>query len=219
MAALGLAAYVLGSIPFGWLAGKLHGVDIRSVGSGNIGATNVSRNLGRPWGVLVFLLDTLKGLGPTLAASMVLSGPPARADLSQTGHNLCLLAVGISAVLGHNYSVFLRFRGGKGVATTLGVALGVYPALTYAALAALAVWLAVTLTSRYVALGSICAAVAFPFALILISGWQEGFLKNDWPLLVFSSLLAGLVIHRHRANILRLATGTEGKIGKMRRVD
>ncbi|MFH0983007.1 MAG: glycerol-3-phosphate 1-O-acyltransferase PlsY [Planctomycetota bacterium] len=209
-----LGAYLLGSVPFGLLAGKARGVDIRTVGSCNIGATNVGRTLGRSWGVLVFLLDVLKGLLPTLAAGFILAAGRGK-GMSEATRNLGVLLVGISAVLGHTYSVFLGFRGGKGVATTLGVALGVYPDLTYPALAAFAVWLVVTLTSRYVSLGSVCAAVAFPAALILISRGQAGFLARDWPLVLGSVLLAALIVYRHRANLSRLLNGTEHRIGKM----
>ncbi len=211
---LALGAYLLGSVPFGLLLGKARGVDLRAVGSKNIGATNVSRTLGRPWGVLAFFLDVLKGLAPTLAAGLSLAAGPAEPGMSEATRNLFILLVGVAAVLGHNYSVFLRFVGGKGVATSLGVALGVYPDLTCAALAAFGVWVVVTLASRYVSLGSICAAVAFPAALVLIAGRQEGFLTNDWPLLVCSSLLAVMIIYRHRKNIRRLSNGTEPKIGK-----
>ena len=205
-------AYLLGSVPFGVLVARTRGVDLRAVGSRNIGATNVGRSLGRPWGVLVFLLDTAKGLVPTLVASLIITAAPAGAGMSEATRNICILLVGVSAVLGHNYSVFLRFAGGKGVATSLGVALGVYPDLTYPALAALAVWVVVTLTSRYVSLGSICAAVAFPLALVLISGGEHGFLANDWPLVVCGCLLAALIIYRHRGNLLRLFNGTEQRI-------
>ncbi len=211
---LALGAYLLGSVPFGLLLGKARGVDLRTVGSKNIGATNVSRTLGRPWGILAFFLDMLKGLAPTLAAGLSLAAGPAESGISEATRNLFTLLVGVAAVLGHNYSVFLRFTGGKGVATSLGVALGVYPDLTCAALVAFGVWVVVTLASRYVSLGSICAAVAFPVALVLMSGRDEGFLTNDWPLLVCSSLLAVMIIYRHRKNIRRLSNGTEPKIGK-----
>ncbi|MCK4660365.1 MAG: glycerol-3-phosphate 1-O-acyltransferase PlsY [Phycisphaerae bacterium] len=209
-----VGAYLLGSIPFGLLVAKVCGVDIRTVGSRNIGATNVSRTLGRPWGMLVFFLDVLKGLLPTLIAGLALAEAGGESGISQAWRNICVLAVGITAVLGHNYPVFLGFRGGKGVATTLGIALGVYPELTCAALAAFGVWVVVTLISRYVSVGSMCAAVAFPLVLVLVFGRQEGFLANSWPLVVCSSLLAVMIIYRHRKNILRLREGTEQKIGK-----
>ena len=214
-----LGAYLLGSIPFGFLVGKARGVDIRTLGSRNIGATNVSRTLGRPWGVLVFALDVLKGLAPTVAAGAILIADRTEPGMSKAMCNICVLLVGVSAVLGHNYSVFLRFHGGKGVATSLGVALGVYPDLTCAALAAFGVWVVVTLTSRYVSLGSICAAVAFPVSLVVISRGKEGFLANDWPLVVCGSLLAAMIIYRHRGNILHLINGTERKLGEPKKIE
>ena len=209
-----LGAYLLGSIPFGVLVGKARGADIQTVGSRNIGATNVARTLGRSWGVLVFVLDVVKGLAPTLAAGAILGAARDESGISEATRNICVLLVGVFAVLGHNYSIFLRFRGGKGVATTLGVALGVYPDLTYAALVAFGVWVVVTLASRYVSLGSICAAVAFPAALVVMSGGKEGFLADDWPLIVCGSLLAVMIIYRHRGNILHLINGTERKLGE-----
>jgi len=211
---LALGAYLLGSVPFGLLVGRARGVDIRTVGSKNIGATNVGRTLGRSWGVLVFLADVLKGLVPTLSAGVILVAGGDEPHRSEAARNLCVLGVGVAAVLGHNYSVFLRFRGGKGVATSMGMALGVFPNLTCAALVAFGVWAVVTLTSRYVSLGSLCAAVTFPLALVLLFGRQGDFWANEWPLVACSSLLAIMIIYRHRGNILRLCRGTEQKIGK-----
>ena len=210
-----LGAYLIGGIPFGLLAGFLRGVDVRQAGSRNIGATNVSRLLGRPFGVTVFSLDVAKGLVPMLVAGQVLAGTAARADLSDPTRYLCWLAVGAAAVLGHNYSVYLRFRGGKGVSTSLGVALGIYPWLTYPALAAFAVWVLVVVVSRYVSLGSMSAGVAFPIAFVAISRYRGQEVVADlWPLLAFSVLLAVMVLVRHRANLGRLLAGTESKIGR-----
>lgn len=213
---LALAAYLLGSVPVGLLVGRARGVDIRTVGSKNIGATNVGRTLGRPWGMLVFAADVLKGLVPTLSAGAILAAGEAESSMTEVAWNLWVLGVGVAAVLGHNYSVFLRFSGGKGVATSLGVALGVYPDLTCAALVALGVWATVTLVSRYVSLGSLCAAVAFPLSLVLLFGHQQDFWVKDWPLFACSSLLAVMIFYRHRGNILRLFRGTEQKIGEVR---
>ncbi|MCP4593257.1 MAG: glycerol-3-phosphate 1-O-acyltransferase PlsY [bacterium] len=209
-----LGAYLLGSVPVGLLVARAQGVDIRAVGSGNIGATNVGRTLGRSWGVLVFLLDVLKGLGPTLLAALLLGGRWEAAGLSEATGYLCTLGVGVSAVLGHNYSVFLGFTGGKGVSATLGVALGVFPDLTFAALIAFGVWIVVVLVSRYVSLGSICGAVVFPVVLVVRSGQHDEFLADQWPLLACSVLLAGMIVYRHRSNLVRLFNGTEQKMGK-----
>jgi acyl phosphate:glycerol-3-phosphate acyltransferase len=212
-----VGAYLLGSVPFGLLIGKARGVDIRTLGSKNIGATNVGRVCGRPWGVLAFALDLLKGLGPTLTAAMALANPTAAAPVAPATRSLCVLGVGMAAVLGHMFPVYLRFRGGKGVATTLGIALGVYPELTWAALAAFGVWVVVTFASRYVSLGSICAAVAFPLALVVSRARNQASLADDWPLVLCTTLLALMIIYRHRTNIKRLFNGTEQRIGGVRR--
>jgi len=138
-----IGAYLLGSIPFGLLIARAHGKDLRSVGSGNIGATNVSRALGRKWAYVCFLLDVLKGLIPTLAA-MLLAGPEVSGSYSERLVMLWLwLAVGCAAVVGHIFPVYIRFKGGKGVATSFGVALGIWPYFTICAAVAIAVWVAV----------------------------------------------------------------------------
>ena len=198
-------AYVLGSVPFGLMVGKSRGVDPRTAGSGNIGATNVGRLLGRRFFALVFLLDMLKGLLPMLIAGAVLGWRAA----DRTAY-LLWLAVGFAAILGHMFSVFLRFKGGKGVATSCGVLLGLFPYFTLPGVLGLAVWVAVFKTSRYVSLASMLAAVAFPVAYVLIG------LAMDWPvfgdqlpLLLFGVLIAALIVFKHRGNITRLRAGTE----------
>ena len=209
-----VGAYLVGSIPFGVLIGWVGGVDVRRQGSGNIGATNVGRLMGRRYGVLVFVLDLLKGLGPTLMAGWVLAklwdGPGG----SEAARYLCWLAVGAACVIGHNCPVYLGLRGGKGVSTSLGVTLGVYPDLTWPALVALGVWVVVVGISRYVSLGSICAGIALPIAFVVVSACSgRGVLSGGWPLLVFTLLLASLVVVSHRSNLGRLLAGTEAKIG------
>jgi glycerol-3-phosphate acyltransferase PlsY len=212
---LAAGGYLLGSVPFGLLVGKARGVDVRLAGSRNIGATNVGRVVGRPWGALVFVLDLLKGLLPTVTTGVVLAA--GQDEPGGAARGLFMLLVGLAAVLGHNYPVYLRFRGGKGVTTSLGAALGVYPYLTCAALVALGVWTLVTLVSRYVSLGSICGAIALPIALVLIVLRAEGSLASQWPLVICSVLLAAMVIRRHRGNISRLLNGTETRIGEPKR--
>jgi glycerol-3-phosphate acyltransferase PlsY len=125
-----ISAYLLGSIPFGLIIAKAHGKDLRSIGSGNIGATNLSRALGRRWAYLCFVLDAAKGLIPMLIAAGFISSPPAVAEL------FLALAIGCAAVLGHIFPIYLKFRGGKGVATSFGVALGFWPYYTICAIAA-----------------------------------------------------------------------------------
>jgi glycerol-3-phosphate acyltransferase PlsY len=209
---LALAAYLVGSLPFGYLIGRAHGVDIRTLGSRNVGATNVGRVLGRKWGYLCFALDVCKGLLPVLLAGLYLRG--GREGTPDLHAQVAWLGAAFGAIAGHIFPVWLRFRGGKGVATSLGVLLGFYPYFTFAGLAALALWAAVALTWRYVSLASMAAAAAFPLLFVgacLLAGWPIGRL---WPLLAFAVAIAGLVILRHRANIGRLLAGTENRIGQ-----
>lgn len=208
-----IAAYLLGSIPFGLLIAKAHGKDLRSIGSGNIGATNVSRALGRKWAYFCFALDVLKGLIPMLATLHLASTRP---DQTQ-GEKVILLwlwlAVGCAAIVGHIFPIYLKFKGGKGVATSFGIALGLWPYFTVCALFALATWLIVVLTFRYVSLASILASVVFPLvlilAIILMPGWEFGIL---WPVVVTAFAIPVMVVMRHRENITRLIAGTESKI-------
>jgi glycerol-3-phosphate acyltransferase PlsY len=208
-----LAAYVIGATPFGVLLARAKGVDLRKSGSGNVGATNVGRVLGRRWGYLCFVLDVAKGLLPVLAAGAmldVLHPQIAPERLKQ----LSWLLVACGAICGHVFSFYLGFRGGKGVATGLGVVLGVWPYFTVPGLAALAIWIVLTLATRYVSVGSIVAAAAFvPMMAVYchLRGWP---LAERWPLLAFATAMATLIIVRHRTNISRLIHGTENKIGK-----
>lgn len=203
-----IAAYLLGSIPFGLLIARAHGKDLRSIGSGNIGATNVSRALGRKWAYVCFGLDVLKGLIPTLAI-MFLAEPQGVLML------WLWLAVGCAAVAGHIFPLYIRFKGGKGVATSFGVALGVWPYYTICAALAIAIWLVVVLIWRYVSLASIVASLAFPIALTsaiaLTANWHFAQL---WPLLVVAAAIPLMVTVRHRQNIKRLIAGTESKISR-----
>ncbi len=200
--ATALVAYLLGSIPTGYLAGRARGIDLRTTGSGNIGATNALRVLGRRIGGLVLAIDMLKGL---LAATVVpqaffrwLAAPAAGAAMPVW---LPILG-GIAGVLGHNFTCWLRFRGGKGVATSAGVLLGILP-LPFVTV--LGVFLLVLAVTRIVSLSSLVAAAALPVATLV---W------NPDPVLIgFSIALAALAFVRHRANIRRLLAGTEPRIG------
>ncbi len=202
-----VAAYLLGSVPFAFLLARAHGVDLRTIGSGNIGATNLARALGRKWGYFCFALDVLKGLVPMTLVGVLLGVPGRPAPLA------LWLAVGIAAILGHVFPLYLKFKGGKGVATSFGVALGLWPYFTICALIALLVWVLAVLIWRYVSLASVCAAMVFPIALavgtLTIPSWDH---VNLWPLMVAATLIPLLVILRHRENIQRLLTGTESKI-------
>ena len=209
-----IGAYLVGSIPSGLLIAKAHGKDLRSIGSGNIGATNVSRALGRKWAYICFLLDTLKGLVPMLATMFFTRTIQGSGAINQRVVWLWL-AVGCAAILGHIFPIYIKFRGGKGVATSFGVALGLWPYYTICALVAIAVWVVVVLVWRYVSLASIAASIAFPIALILATiltpGWD---FANLWPLLLAAIAIPIMVIIRHRENIKRLVAGTESKILK-----
>jgi glycerol-3-phosphate acyltransferase PlsY len=206
-------AYLLGSIPFGLLIARAHGKDLRSIGSGNIGATNVSRALGRKWAYVCFALDVLKGLVPMLATLALAKPLSASSQTDQVVVLFLWLAVGCAAILGHIFPLYLKFKGGKGVATSFGVALGLWPYYTICAAFAMAVWVAAVLMWRYVSLASIAAAVTFPLALIaaiwLTPAWTFAAL---WPLLLAAIAIPLMVIIRHRENVKRLLAGTESKI-------
>ncbi|HOZ46208.1 MAG TPA: glycerol-3-phosphate 1-O-acyltransferase PlsY [Candidatus Hydrogenedentes bacterium] len=185
-----MGAYVLGSVPTGlWLGQRLRGIDIRQHGSGNIGATNTMRVLGKRLGSVALACDMAKGLLPVVVISAVSSWPYAPI--------LC----GAAAVAGHTASIFLQFRGGKGVATSTGVFLGLCPVPT---ILAAAVFALVTALTRMVSAGSISAAIAF-----CVIVWA---LPNPWPIRVLATAMALLIILRHRANIRRILTGTENRI-------
>jgi glycerol-3-phosphate acyltransferase PlsY len=212
-------AYVVGSIPFGFMLGRLvRGVDIREHGSRNIGATNVGRVLGRPLGMLCFALDVGKGAVPTLVSGFaqgVIGRAPA--DLA-TGQMLLWMTVALAAVLGHMFSLFLAFRGGKGVATGFGAMIAMWPLLTLPALLALVVWYAIVRITRYISLASIIAALSLPLAYLLsvvpnTGDGAVGSILHASPPLVVTTLLALLVVYRHRANIGRLRRGEEPRVG------
>ena len=203
-----ISGYLLGSIPFGVIIARAHGKDLRSIGSGNIGATNVARALGRKWAYFCFLLDVLKGLVPMLVFRALIEIPrPTPCTLS------LWLLVGCAAISGHIFPIYLKFRGGKGVATSLGVALGLWPYYTICAVVAFVIWAAVTLIWRYISLASIIASIAFPLVLVLaivvIPEWD---FDNLWPLLIAATAIPLMVIIRHRENIKRLLAGTENKV-------
>jgi glycerol-3-phosphate acyltransferase PlsY len=208
-----ILAYLLGSIPFGLIIVKAYGKDLRSIGSGNIGATNVSRALGRKWGYFCFVLDVLKGFIPMLAVMPFTSPFPGQTQTERIIILFLWLAVGCSAILGHVFPIYLRFKGGKGVATSFGIALGLWPYYTICAVIAILIWLAVLILWKYISLSSIVAAISFPVALILMiiirPDWQ---LSTLWPLLIPALAIPILVILRHRENIKRLLTGTESKV-------
>lgn len=194
--------YLLGSIPFGYLAGRMAKIDIRAHGSGNIGATNVLRVLGRPWGYTVFALDFLKG-----AAAVALVSSFAANQFAVSKDIIAILAA-VTAVLGHVFPVWLGFRGGKAVATSLGVVCALAP---FSALVVAIVWALVFLLSRYVSVASLVAAISLP----IVAGLSGFFEKSvNVPLLIFFSALALLIALRHRGNIVRLLAGTEPRFSR-----
>jgi glycerol-3-phosphate acyltransferase PlsY len=203
-------AFGLGSVPFGVLVGRARGVDVRRVGSGNTGATNVGRALGKRFFYLVLALDALKALVPTLAASALVHAylpPDERSPLTF----FLWMAVGVAAVLGHVFSPFLGFRGGKGVACGLGLILGVVPFVTLPGLVAVAVFVVTFRLSRYVSLGSMAAAASLPVAYLAFALLLDWNLATQWPVLALLTLVAALVLWRHRDNVRRLRAGTEVK--------
>ncbi len=191
----GLAAYLVGAIPFGWLIARLRGVDIRRVGSGNIGATNVFRSIGKGWGILTFFCDALKGFLPAYFF------PALAARFSPENISIAGLAIACAglAVAGHNWPIYLKFKGGKGVATSAGALLALAPA---AIGAGLLTWLLVFLATRYVSVASIAAVGAAAGA-----GW---FLAA-WPTALLLTVLGAVIIWRHKSNIQRLRAGTENR--------
>lgn len=208
-----LLAYLLGAVPFGLLLGKSRGVDIRQAGSGNIGATNLGRVVGKKLGLFCFILDVLKGFVPVLLAGSYLYEhfSDSSGSLTQWGQ-LAWLTTGAAAILGHMFPIYLRFQGGKGVATSLGVLLGIWPYFTLSAIVAFIIWLLFWGCWRYVSLASIAAAAGFPIGFLLLIGRLERWeFARLWPLFIFSCLMAALVILRHRSNIARLLAGKENR--------
>ncbi|MGD0350471.1 MAG: glycerol-3-phosphate 1-O-acyltransferase PlsY [Verrucomicrobiota bacterium] len=199
-AVIAMAAYLLGSIPTGYLAGRAKGIDIRTVGSGNMGAANVFRTLGKTAGVVVLVVDGLKGYAACTwlcdGALHLLNVPAADAELYR-------IIAGIAAVLGHNFTCWLRFKGGKGIATSAGIFFALAPLAVGVALGA---WIVVFALSRYVSLASIAAAVALPATVWLT--------PNSLTLRLVTTALGLLAIAKHKGNVERLFNGTERQFGK-----
>jgi glycerol-3-phosphate acyltransferase PlsY len=196
---LALVAYLVGSIPIGFIVGRSRGVDLRTIGSGNYGATNVYRALNLRFALVVFLLDVAKGfVGTRVVAGLWAAGP---------GIDWLRFICGLSVMAGSVASIFMRFRGGKGVATAVGVFLGLTPLATAICLG---IWGILFARFRYVSLGSLAGAICLP-ALVAVLGWPH-FARN--PVFYLAVAVGAIVIIRHRANIRRLIEGTENRIGK-----
>ena len=195
----GFASYLIGSIPAGYIAGRIAGIDIRTVGSGNIGATNVTRVLGKRYGYPVFIVDFLKGFA-AVAMSIIIAK---RAQPVLIPSELFGVVGAVACVLGHSFPVWLGFKGGKGVAASAGALFGLMP---FVALIAVAVWLIIFYLTRYVSVASMTAALAVPITIVSMMLLGQ---TGETALLYFSICLAAVVIVRHRSNLLRLVRGTE----------
>lgn len=195
----GIIGYLIGSFPTGYIVGRLRGVDIRTVGSGNVGATNVTRVLGKQFGYPVFVVDFLKGLVPLLLARAIAH----RYQLDPFATDWCVAVAGFFAVIGHSYPVWLGFKGGKGVATSLGLIFGIN---WIAALIMFAVWIVLFKVTRYVSVASIIAAGALPIAMVALLLLHQ---LQTSVLVYFALLLTVIVVFRHRSNMSRLLSGTE----------
>ncbi len=213
-------AYLVGAIPFGYLVGRAKGIDIREHGSGNIGATNVRRVLGRGAGNVAFLLDVFKGAVPVLVAGGVMG--TLGAHMMSTADAWGWLGVSVATVIGHVFPVYLNFKGGKGVATGLGSLAALWPAVTPAPLIALALWILTVKSTRYVSVASCVAAVSLPLSVVglRLVGWglpadasRVDHAIAGWPFVCVMLLLALLVVVRHTGNLKRVLRGEEPKIG------
>lgn len=197
-----LLAYLLGSIPTGFLVAQAKGVDIRAVGSGNIGATNVLRILGKPAGIFVLFMDALKGW-----VAVVLMTRLALLAFGMSGNavrmEVCQIIAAVCAILGHNYTCWLHFKGGKGIATSAGVLLALVP---WALVTILTIWIIIFATTRYVSLASIAASAALPFA-----SWATG---ESLTKVIVTGAMGALAIYKHKANIRRLFAGGEPRFGE-----
>jgi glycerol-3-phosphate acyltransferase PlsY len=199
-----IGSYLLGSVPFGYVAGRLAGIDIRNVGSGNVGATNVVRVLGKRYGYPVFALDFLKGFVAVMISMVMAPGRPPQWNSPE----IFGILAAMSSVFGHLYPPWLKFKGGKGVATSAGALLALTPIAT---LIGVAVWIIVFWLTRYVSLASVTAAVILPVVIVVVGSHDR---HNGKPLIYASACVAAVVIWRHRSNLLRLMRGTEPRFRK-----
>jgi acyl phosphate:glycerol-3-phosphate acyltransferase len=203
-----LFGFLLGSIPFGLILGKLKGIDIREHGSGNIGATNVFRTLGKKIGITCLLLDFIKGFVPVLVAIKLTPDDPHGQTIE--------VVTALAAILGHNYSPWIGFKGGKGIATSGGALAALMPA---AVVLLILIFIIVTKITKYVSVGSITTAVALPLLTIYGSYYHGKIADGTWnkPLFIFSLVAGALAVWKHRANIARLRAGTEHRVGQKKK--
>ena len=198
-----LLAYLLGSVPTGFLVGKARGIDVRMVGSGNIGATNVMRALGKRLGAFVLIIDGLKGY---LACAWIPHLALSLGNAAAIHVEFLRILAGIAAILGHNYTCWLKFKGGKGIATSAGVLGALVP---WSLLIIASVWLLVFAATRYVSLASIAAAFTLPFA-----AWLT---RSSLIMVAITAAIGALAIYKHRSNIHRLLQGTENRVAWRKR--
>ena len=194
-----IAAYVAGATPFGFIVAKSQGVDIRKHGSGNIGATNVLRTLGKRLGMFVLLLDVLKGCLPVILGKMFLEG-----RVVPDMFSVVVVLIGFATIFGHNYTFWLGFKGGKGIATSAGALLAIMPITL---LIGLAVWFILFYSTRYVAVASMGSACTIPVAVAIVTLVRDG--AVNIPFFILGLLIAFFGVWRHRSNIKKLRAGTE----------
>lgn len=200
---IALLAYLLGSIPTGYLVARAKGIDIRSVGSGNIGATNAFRVLGKPAGFLVLFVDALKGWVAVRIMAAWCVERWMSAEAGSGAREVAAIIAAVCAVLGHNYTCWLKFKGGKGIATSAGVLTALVP---WALLIILSIWIILFAATRFVSIGSLAASFTLPFAT-----W---FTTRNWTLTLATGAMGVLAIYRHKGNIQRLLNGTEPRFGQ-----
>ena len=208
-----LAAYLIGSFPFGFWIAKLKGIDIRDHGSGNIGATNVFRNLGAKFGILVLILDIAKGFIPVLFGStIILKDIPKETLDREILEGLIYVSLAIATIIGHNYTFWLGFKGGKGIATSAGALIIFLPEVL---LGSVIIWIVVFFTSRYVALASIAAALSLPILTYLLDhNYLFPDINSSKPVLLFGIIAGLMAVWRHKSNIRRIISGKEEKFKK-----
>ena len=203
LAVISLGSYLLGSIPFGYLAGQFAGVDIRKFGSGNVGATNVVRVLGKRYGYPVFALDFLKGFGAVRISMLVATGRPPEWNSPE----IIGIAAAISCIIGHSYPAWLKLKGGKGVATSAGALFALTP---IGGAIGVAIWIGMFCVTRYVSVASVTVAAVLPLVILAMS-WRN---ENAKEIFYFSVCVAAIVIWRHRSNLSRLMRGTEPRFNR-----
>jgi glycerol-3-phosphate acyltransferase PlsY len=202
-----IASYLIGSISFAMIIAKAKGIDLRKVGSGNLGATNLSRACGKNWAYVCFLLDTLKGFMPSFCGYFLFY------DAAGSSDYWLWLAVGAAAILGHVFPFYLKFKGGKGVATSFGVVLGIWPYYTLPGIIVFIFWATIVIIWKYISLASVLAAAVFPIVLAMMTFFLESWrFAVLWPLITAATVLCLLIIFLHRTNIKRLIAGTENKV-------